>query len=134
MDTNFLQARAAPAHLDSNWLHQIHERSAPQQTCTHDKNGHLVCKKKDSFFKRVGKFILIAVLIFVFLCALCCLCCCLKMRKKKTKNIDNGGGQKKGGLFGMFGKKNQDQQYNLQTAQPNGVYGQPPQPPQQAHV
>jgi hypothetical protein len=60
------------------------------------------------------------------------------MRKKKSKTIDNDGGQKKGGLFGMFGgKKNKDQQYNLQTAQPNGFYGQPPQPPQppqQAHV
>jgi len=132
MDANWLQARAAGAHLDFSALHAIHARSAPKQTCTHDpKTGHLVCKNKDSFFKRVGKFILIALLIFFALVALCCICCCMKMRKKKAKDPN----APKKGLFGFGGKK-QDQQYNLETAQPGGFYGQPPappQPPQPAH-
>jgi hypothetical protein len=54
------------------------------------------------------------------------------MRKSKSKNVDGGAPPRKKGMFGMFGgKKNQDQQYNLETAQPNGFYGQ--QPPQ-AHL
>lgn len=58
---------------------------------------------------------------------------CLKRRKSKSKNIENNGAAPpKKGLFGMFGgKKNKEQQYNLETAQPNGFYGQ--QPPQ-AHL
>jgi hypothetical protein len=53
------------------------------------------------------------------------------MRKSKSKNIDGGAPQKKG-IFGMFGgKKKQDQQYNLETAQPNGLYAQQPA---QAHL
>lgn len=58
---------------------------------------------------------------------------CLKMRKSKSKNVNGGAAPQKKGIFGMFGgkKKNQEQQYNLETAQANGFYGQ--QPPQ-AHL
>jgi hypothetical protein len=52
-------------------------------------------------------------------------CSCLKMRKKKTKDIEvQGQPAPKKGLFGMFGKKQPEQQYNMQTVQPNGAYGQ----------
>lgn len=53
---------------------------------------------------------------------------CLKMRKKKSANrdVEVGEAPAKKGIFGMFGKKNKAppaQSYNLETAQPNGMYG-----------
>lgn len=53
------------------------------------------------------------------------------MRKKKSQNVDPNA-PPKSGIMGMFGNKNQqNQQYNLETAQPGGFYGQPPP---QAHL
>ncbi|QDS69122.1 hypothetical protein FKW77_010329 [Venturia effusa] len=133
MDANYLQARAAASAADASSLHWFSERSTPQYTCTIDKKtGQRKCVKKESFFHRVGKFILIAFLIFFLITTLLCLCCCLKMRKKKSKNVDPNA-PPKSGIMGLFGKKQQPQQYNLETAQPGGYYGQPPPPPQ-AHL
>jgi hypothetical protein len=51
------------------------------------------------------------------------------MRKSRAKSVDPSGAPvKKGGLGGIlakFGKKkNPEQQYNLETAGPQGQYGQ----------
>ncbi|KAE9966999.1 hypothetical protein BLS_006639 [Venturia inaequalis] len=117
--------------MDASSLNWLGERSTPQYTCTVDRHGQRRCVKKASFFHRVGKFILIAMLIFFAIVTLLCVCCCLKMRKKKSKNVDPNA-PPQSGFMGMFGKKKQqNQQYNLETAQPGGFYGQPPP---QAHL
>ncbi|TLD35939.1 hypothetical protein E2P81_ATG02242 [Venturia nashicola] len=146
MDANYLQARAASSAADASSLNWMSERSTPKYdstsfnhfstnntriTCTVDRYGRQRCfQRKKSFFHRVGKFILIAVLLFFAIVALLLICCCLKMRKKKSRNVDPNA-PPKSGFMGMFGKKHQNQQYNLETAQPGGFYGQPPP---QAHL
>ncbi|TID23125.1 hypothetical protein E6O75_ATG02299 [Venturia nashicola] len=131
MDANYLQARAASSAADASSLSWMSERSTPKITCTVDRYGRQRCfQRKKSFFHRVGKFILIAVLLFFAIVALLLICCCLKMRKKKSRNVDPNA-PPKSGFMGMFGKKHQNQQYNLETAQPGGFYGQPPP---QAHL
>ncbi|KAF2421064.1 hypothetical protein EJ08DRAFT_665373 [Tothia fuscella] len=119
------------------------ESRAPRFTCYTDKRTHRQVCRKESFFHRVGRYILIAVLLFLAITAVCVLLCCLKLRKKKSKDLSaaepnansnlNGqyGEPQKRGIGGLIAKltgKNksptqQGQQYNLDTAQPNGVYG-----------
>jgi len=67
-----------------NNLNLILARSA-HVTCSTDHNGVRHCRP-ESFFHRVGRWILTAFMIFIGLIALLILCCCIRRsRKKKAK-------------------------------------------------
>jgi len=58
--------------------------------CHTDAHGTRVCKR-ESFFHRVGRWILTGVLIFFGLIALMILCCCIRRRRsKKAKEVPAG--------------------------------------------
>jgi hypothetical protein len=74
---------------DLNNFNNFVARSA-REYCTTDKHGKKSCKK-ESFFHRVGRWILTGVLLFFGLIALMILCCCIKRRRsKKSKEAAAG--------------------------------------------
>jgi len=101
------------------------------QNCYYDKNHHYICKK-ESIFHRIGRWILMAFLLFVGLILILALFCIIKRRRsKKAKALATTQN-------GNYGMPQYGAPYDAKPGQVNGTtageyYGGGPQPPQPVH-
>jgi hypothetical protein len=78
------------ALVAANHVNFLFARAA-REICHTDSKGRRICTK-ESFFHRVGRWIMTGCLVFFGLIALLILCCCIKRHRSKAKKAAANNG------------------------------------------